>query len=69
MGYWNGKTVIITGGGRAVLKDGRCLFQGDPEEVFQSGCLETAFDLRVQRLQTPDGWKYYFSDKNLIKTE
>ena len=24
MGYWNGKTVIITGGGRAVLKDGRC---------------------------------------------
>lgn len=24
MGYFTGKTVIITGGGRAVLKDGRC---------------------------------------------
>ena len=24
MSYWNGKTVIITGGGRAVLSDGRC---------------------------------------------
>ena len=24
MGYWNNKTVIITGGGRAVLQDGSC---------------------------------------------
>ena len=24
MGYLNGKTVIITGGGKATLKDGRC---------------------------------------------
>ena len=24
MGYFEGKTVIVTGGGRAVLSDGRC---------------------------------------------
>ena len=24
MGFLNGKTAIITGGGRSVLKDGRC---------------------------------------------
>jgi iron complex transport system ATP-binding protein len=53
----------------AVLKDGRCLFQGDPEEVFQSGSLDTAFGVQVQRVQTTDGWKYYFSDKNTRKTE
>lgn len=50
----------------AVLCRGSCLFQGSPEEVFRSGCLETAFDIRMQRIQTPDGWKYYFSHKTLL---
>jgi iron complex transport system ATP-binding protein len=53
----------------AVLQNGRCLVQGDPESVFCSGCLETVFGVQVGRVQTADGWKYYFSDKNLIKTE
>ena len=48
----------------AVFSDRKCLFQGSPEEAFRSGCLEKAFGIRVQRISTPDGWKYYFSGKN-----
>jgi len=47
----------------AVLADGRCLYQGTPEEAFLSGALNSAFAVRVQRVQTQDGWKYYFSGK------
>lgn len=47
----------------AVFLEGGCLIQGRPEEVFLSGSLDRAFGIRVQRVQTPDGWKYYFSDK------
>ena len=49
----------------AVLGEGSCLFQGTPEEVFLSGCLEDAFGVRIQRTETPDGWKYYFSGKKI----
>lgn len=48
----------------AVLHGGECLFQGSPEDAFLSGCLETAFGVQVQRMQTSDGWKYYFSGKS-----
>ena len=47
----------------AILSEGTCLIQGKPEEVFLSGQLERAFGIRVQRMHTPDGWKYYFSGK------
>ena len=47
----------------AVLSRGECLFQGSPEQAFLSGCLETAFGVLVQRVQTPDGWKYFLSKK------
>lgn len=53
----------------AVVHNGQCLFRGRAEEVYLSGCLETAFSVQVQRVQTTDGWKYYFSDKRLRKTE
>ena len=49
----------------AVFSRGSCLFQGNPEEVFLSGHLETAFGVQVQRVQTPHGWKYYFSGKSI----
>jgi len=48
----------------AVFREGTCLFQGTPEEVFLSGSLDAAFDVQVQRVQTPCGWKYYFSGKS-----
>ena len=49
----------------AVLSEGRCIFQGTPEDAFLSGCLPGTFGVRIQRTQTPDGWKYYFSCKNV----
>ena len=51
----------------AVISEGRCLIQGTPEEVYLSGNLEGAFGVEVQRVQTQQGWKYYFSAKNPIK--
>ena len=50
----------------AVLSQGACLFQGSPEETFLSGHLDRAFQVQVQRVQTPDGWKHYFSGKTIL---
>lgn len=44
----------------AVLSEGFCLFQGSPEEVFLSGCLNKAFGVEVRRISTPEGWKYHY---------
>lgn len=44
----------------AVLSRGQCLFQGDPETVFQSGSLNIAFGVEIHRIQTNEGWKYYY---------
>ena len=49
----------------AVLYDGRCLFQGNSEETFLSGALDAAFGVQVQRTETPEGRKYYFSSKSV----
>lgn len=45
----------------AVLFRGTCLIQGSPQEVFLSGCLDSAFGVRVSRIRTDAGWKYYYS--------
>ena len=50
----------------AVFREGRCLLQGSPEAVFHSGCLSDAFGVRVQRMHTPYGWKYYFSGNSIL---
>lgn len=47
----------------AVLWNGTCLFRGSPEEVFLSGCLDTAFGLQVGRVQVNGRWKYYYEAK------
>ena len=44
----------------AVLSQGRCLTQGDPETVFQSGHLNAAFGVEIHRIHTEAGWKYYY---------
>lgn len=43
-----------------VLYEGTCLFQGTPEETFQSGCLDKAFGVKVRRFSTAEGWKYHY---------
>ena len=45
----------------AVMETGTILFQGDAETVFHSGALQKAFGVAVNRLQTPDGWRYYYA--------
>lgn len=47
-----------------LLSEGRCLFQGSPEEAFRSGKLSGVFGVQIRRMHTSDGWKYYYSDKN-----
>lgn len=43
----------------AVLDGGALRCVGAPAQVYASGVLEQAFHVRVQRLETPDGWQYY----------
>ena len=50
----------------AVFREGSCLLQGSPEDVFHSGSLDDAFGVRVQRMHTPYGWKYYFSGNSIL---
>lgn len=44
-----------------VLSDGKAAAQGDAEAVFSSGVLSRVFGVEVNRVQTADGWKYYYS--------
>ena len=46
-----------------VLSQGRVLAQGSPQAVFDSGCLENTFGVKVRRAQTPEGWKYYYGNQ------
>lgn len=43
-----------------LLQEGRMVQQGTPEEVFQSGALDQVFQARICRVDTPDGWRYYY---------
>ena len=45
-----------------VLSAGRILAQGTPGEVFDTGCLQEAFGIQIRRMQTPEGWKYYYAE-------
>ena len=64
-----GKTVVMVlhdlplalscGDRLAVLSDGALVRTGTPEEIYQSGVLETVFGVRQGRAQTADGWQYY----------
>ncbi|MBQ2867276.1 MAG: ABC transporter ATP-binding protein, partial [Firmicutes bacterium] len=42
-----------------VMKEGRIVAQGEPPAVWAGGCLESVFGVRVNRVETADGWKYY----------
>ena len=45
----------------AVMENGTLLCQGDAETVFASGALRQAFGVTVNRIQTMDGWRYYYT--------
>ena len=44
-----------------VMKDGRIISKGSPEEVYKNRSLETAFGVKIEKLQTKEGedvWHY-----------
>ena len=45
----------------AVLDQGRLQRVGPPEEVYQSGVLEQVFGVALGRVETSDGWRYYYA--------
>lgn len=67
----SGKTVVLVlhdlamaleyGDSLVVMEGGKVLCQGDGEAVFTSGCLTKVFGVEVKRMQTEDGWKYYYT--------
>ena len=44
----------------AVMKDGKLLDVGTPEEIFTRGSLEAAFGVKLNRFRTGDRWRYYY---------
>ena len=53
MGYFEGKTVIVTGGGRAVLSDGRCgsIGYGIATAYAKEGCNLVLTGRNMQKLE------------------
>lgn len=43
-----------------VMADGEMVRFGTSEEIFESGVLDEVFDVKVRRMQTEGGWKYYY---------
>ena len=50
----------------AVLGEGRLKICGTPAEVFASGMLDEVFGLRVHRMDTPHGPRYYCTAKEEV---
>lgn len=44
----------------ALLAGGRLAAWGTPEQVYQSGALEEAFGVKIGRMETENGWHYYY---------
>ncbi len=43
-----------------VLDGGRVQAEGTPDEVFESGVLRTVFGVELCRVETPEGYRYYY---------
>lgn len=46
-----------------IMKEGCVVAQGTPEAVFEAGTLAETFGVRVERIQTADGWQYYYREE------
>ena len=47
----------------AVMEDGKLAICTDPETVFESGVLDRVFGVRVHRMDTPHGPRYYCTEE------
>lgn len=43
-----------------VMDQGCMVNQGTPQEIYDSGCLDRVFGVKVARTQTKNGWHYYY---------
>ncbi|MBQ8599089.1 MAG: ABC transporter ATP-binding protein [Oscillospiraceae bacterium] len=43
----------------AVMDQGKIAVCGEPQEVYESGCLQQVFGIELRRYETEDGWQYY----------
>ena len=43
-----------------LLKEGNVVKEGTTEELYQSGLLDTVFQMKIRRVQTEEGWQYYY---------
>jgi len=46
-----------------LLAEGRVAAQGEPEAVFASRMIDGVFGVSLRRMETEDGWQYYYSGK------
>lgn len=42
-----------------VMDKGHVIDQGTPQTIYDSGCLNTVFGVKINRVQTANGWHYY----------
>lgn len=43
-----------------VMESGKIVMCAAPEEVYQSGVIEMVFGIKVERIQTKNGWQYFY---------
>lgn len=48
-----------------VMEDGKIVMSAAPEAIYRSGVAESVFGVEVERIQTPNGWRYFY-DKVIV---
>ena len=51
---------LRTGDALAVFSEGQLLKTGAPEEIYHNGIIEAVFGVSVKRVETPEGWRYFY---------
>lgn len=46
-----------------LMKDGKLMKEGTPDQIFQSGLLDEVFGIEVYRVNTTHGIRYYYTSK------
>ncbi len=46
----------------AVMADGQLVTCGPPDKIYDSVCLQRVFGIRLERIETPHGLKYYYAE-------
>ena len=52
----------------AVMQEGRIVKCGDPQSVFEDGCLDRVFGIRVKRVCIDQHWQYYYESESAYRS-